>query len=129
MGWHSRAVLSWEVSNSMDTGFCIRALQRAFERTVRKPKIFNTARGSQFTSPEWIQAIEGHGIKVSMDGKGRWVDNVFIELLWRSVKSEKLRLWSDETVQEAEQLVSGLDGVLQPSPEPHSARRPIAVGR
>ena len=92
--------------NSMDTDFCIRALQRAFERTGRKPKVFNTDQGSQFTSPEWIQAIEGHGIKVRMDGKGRWMDNVFIARLWRSVKYEKLRLWSYETVGEASQLVS-----------------------
>ena len=106
MDWQSRAVLAWEVSNSMDTEFCIRALQRAFERTGRKPKVFNTDQGSQFTSPEWIQAIEGHGIKVRMDGKGRWMDNVFIARLWRSVKYEKLRLWSYETVGEASQLVS-----------------------
>ncbi|MEJ6634093.1 MAG: IS3 family transposase [Akkermansiaceae bacterium] len=106
MDWHSRAVLAWEVSNTMDTGFCLRALQRAFERTGRKPKVFNTDQGSQFTSPEWIQTIEGNGIKVSMDGKGRWMDNVFIERLWRSVKYEKLRLWSYETVGEVTQLVS-----------------------
>ena len=126
MDWHSRAVLAWEVSNSMDAEFCIRALQRAFERTGRKPKVFNTDQGSQFTSPEWIQAIEGRSIKVRMDGKGRWMDNVLIERLWRSVKYEKLRLWSYQTVGEASQLVS--DGVLQPSPEPHSARRLITVG-
>ena len=106
MDWHSRAVLAWEVSNSMDTGFCLRALQRAFERTGRKPKVLNTDQGSQFTSPEWIQTIEGNGIKVSMDGKGRWMDNVFIERLWRSVKYEKLRLWSYETVQEVSELVA-----------------------
>ena len=106
MDWHSRAVLAWEVSNSMDTGFCLRALQRAFERTGRKPKVLNTDQGSQFTSPEWIQTIEGNGIKVSMAGKGRWMDNVFIERLWRSVKYEKLRLWSYETVQEVSELVA-----------------------
>ncbi|MDB4638446.1 IS3 family transposase [bacterium] len=106
MDWHSRAVLAWEVSNTMDTGFCLRALQRAFERTGRKPKVFNTDQGSQFTSPEWIQTIEENGIKVSMDGKGRWMDNVFIERLWRSIKYEKLRLWSYETVGEVTQLVS-----------------------
>ena len=104
--WHSRVVLSWEVSNSMDTGFCIRALQRASERTGRKPRVFNTDQGSQFTSPEWIQMIEGNGIKVSMDGKGHWMDNVFIERLCRSVKYEKLRLWSYETVGEVSQLIS-----------------------
>jgi len=106
MDWHSRAVLSWEVSNTMDTAFCLRALQRAFELTGRKPKVFNTDQGSQYTSPEWIKAIEDQKIKVSMDGKGRWMDNVFIERLWRSVKYEKLRLWSYETVRD----VSGLVG-------------------
>ena len=66
----------------MDTTFCLRALQRAFERAGRKSKIFNTDQGSQFTSPEWIKAIEENGIKVSMDGKGRWMEKVFIERLW-----------------------------------------------
>jgi putative transposase len=105
---HSRAVLSWEVSNTMDTAFFLRALQRALERTGRKPKIFNTDQGSQYTGPEWIKAIEDQDVKVSMDGKGRWMDNVFIERLWRRVKYEKLRLslWSYETVRE----VSGLVG-------------------
>gem|GEM_PF-2467076 len=62
MDWHSRAVLSWEVSNSMDTGFCLRALQSAFERTGRKPKVFNNDLGSQFTGPEWVKTIEENGI-------------------------------------------------------------------
>lgn len=106
MDWHSRAVLAWEVSNTMDTAFCLRALRRAFERTGRKPKVFNTDQGSQFTSPDWVKAIEDQGIKVSMDGKGRWMDNVFIERLWRSVKYEKLRLWSYETVLDVSRLVS-----------------------
>ncbi len=74
MDWHSRAVLSWEASNTMETAFCLRALRRAFERRGRKPKVFNTDQGSQFTSPEWIKAIEDQNIKVSMDGKGRWMD-------------------------------------------------------
>lgn len=105
MDWHSRAVLSWEVSNTMDTAFCLRALQKAFERTGRKPKIFNTDQGAQYTSPEWIKAIGQKDIKVSMDGKGRWMDNVFIERLWRSIKYEKLRLWSYHTVREVSELV------------------------
>ena len=106
MDWHSRAVLAWEVSNTMDTAFCLRALQRAFKRTGRKPRVFNTDQGSQFTNPDWIEAIEEQNIKVSMDGKGRWMDNVFIERLWRSIKYEKLRLWTYETVHD----VSGLVG-------------------
>ena len=76
------------------------------ERTGLEPKVFNTDQGSQFTSPDWVKAIEDQGIKVSMDGKGRWMDNVFIERLWRSVKYEKLRLWSYETVLDVSRLVS-----------------------
>jgi putative transposase len=101
MDWHSRAVLSWELSNTADRAMCVRALQRAL-KTGRCPEIFNTDQGSQFTSQEWIEAVEAKGIKVSMDGKGRWMDNVFIERLWRSLKYEKTRLWSYETIPELE---------------------------
>ena len=90
----------------MDAAFCKRALKRAFERTGRQPKIFNTDQGSQFTSQEWISELESRGIEISMDGKGCWRDNVFIERLWRSIKYEKLRLWSYSTVPELEGLVS-----------------------
>ena len=105
MDWHTRAVLSWEVCNTMDTAFCLRALRKAFELTGRQPKIFNTDQGSQFSSKEWVGEIESRGIKVSMDGKGCWRDNVFIERLWRSIKYEKLRLWSYSNVPELEALV------------------------
>ena len=105
MDWHSRAVISWEVCNTMDTQFCLRALRKAFQRTGRQPKIFNTDQGSQFTSKEWIHEIESRGIKVSMDGKGCWRDNVFIERLWRSIKYEKLRLWSYSNIPELTALV------------------------
>ena len=97
MDWATRAVLSWEVSNTMDVGFCVRALRRAFAQTGRQPKIFNTDQGSQFTSREWVGELQSRGIQVSMDGKGRWMDNVFIERLWRSLKYERLRLWSYQT--------------------------------
>lgn len=102
MDWHTRAVLSWEVCNTMDAAFCKRALQRAFDLTGRQPKMFNTDQGSQFTSQEWISELENRGIDISMDGKGCWRDNVFIERLWRSIKYEKLRLWSYSTVPELE---------------------------
>lgn len=105
MDWHTRAVLSWEVSNTADTTFCLRALRRAMETTQRKPKIFNTDQGCQFTSREWVDELKNRGVQISMDGKGRWMDNVFIERLWRSLKYEKLRLWSYETVREVSQLV------------------------
>jgi len=94
MDWYTRAVLSWEVSNTMDSHFCLRALRRAEEVAGCTPEIFNTDQGSQFTSEEWVGAVQEMGAKVSMDGRGRWMDNVFIERLWRSIKYEKLRLWS-----------------------------------
>jgi len=100
MDWHTRAVLSWDVSNTMDTAFCLRALHRAVKVAGRAPEILNTDQGSQFTSKEWTSAVEAYGAKVSMDGKGRWVDNVFIERLWRSLKYEKLRLWSYRNIPE-----------------------------
>ena len=106
MDWHSRAVLSWEVSNTMDSSFCVRALKKAMDLTGRKPKIFNTDQGSQFSSAEWTSELLNNGIQISMDGKGRWMDNVFIERLWRSIKYEKLRLWSYDNIQELRRLIS-----------------------
>lgn len=100
MDWHSRAVLAWELSNTMDSSFCVRTLKEAMRRTGRRPKIFNTDQGSQFTGQDWISTLKEHGIEISMDGKGRWMDNVFIERLWRSLKYEKIRLWSYATVGE-----------------------------
>ena len=81
MDWHSCAVLSWELSNTADTGMCLRALENALW-SGRWPEIFNTNEGSQFTSKKWTSEIKSNGIKVSIDGKGRWVDHVFIERLW-----------------------------------------------
>ena len=107
MDWHTRAVLSWEISNTMDTGFCLRALHRAVEVAGRAPEILNTDQGSQFTSKEWIAAVRGMGARVSMDGRGRWMDNVFIERLWRSLKYEQLRLWSYVTIPDVEAQVQG----------------------
>ena len=92
MDWHSRKVLSWRLSNTMDTRFCIEALREALEK-YGKPEIFNTDQGSQFTSDEWIKVLKDENIKISMDGKGRWMDNVFIERLWRSLKYECLFLF------------------------------------
>jgi len=100
MDWHSRKVLGWALSNTMDVGLCMEALERVFEATGRVPEIFNTDQGSQFTSAEWIARLEGLGVKVSMDGKGRWMDNVFIERLWRSVKYECVYLHGHGTLTE-----------------------------
>jgi putative transposase len=86
MDWFSRYVLSWELSTTMDTGFCLAALEAALTQAV--PEIFNTDQGSQFTSADFTAALRRRQIRVSMDGRGRWMDNVFIERLWRSIKYE-----------------------------------------
>ena len=96
MDWHSRAVLSWRLSNSIDSSFCVEALEEALSR-YGKPEIFNTDQGSQFTSEEFTGALSGAGVRISMDGKGRWMDNVFIERLWRSLKYECVYLREFET--------------------------------
>ncbi len=89
--WHSRCVLAWELSNTLDSSFCIRALERALAKHG-KPEVFNTDQGCQFTSEAFIEVLESRGIPISMDGKGRALDNVFIERLWRSVKHEEVYL-------------------------------------
>jgi len=96
MDWHSRRVLSWRVSNTLDTDFCIDALEEALQR-FGAPEIFNTDQGCQFTSEGFTAVLKDHGIAISMDGKGRWVDNVFVERLWRSVKYEDVYLRAYET--------------------------------
>ena len=96
MDWYSRKVLSWRFSNSMDTIFCIDALQEAIS-TYGKPEIFNTDQGSQFTSNDFTKVLIDNGIKISMDGRGRWMDNVFIERLWRSLKYECVYLYAFES--------------------------------
>ena len=89
MDWYSRKVLSWEVSNTMDDSFCVSALESAI-RQYGVPEIFNSDQGVQFTSNAFTGLLNTHGIQISMDGKGRWMDNVFIERLWRSVKYEEV---------------------------------------
>lgn len=97
MDWYSRKVLSWEVSNTMEGAFCVSALERAI-RLYGTPDIFNTDQGSQFTSHDFTGLLDQHAIKISMDGKGRWVDNVFIERLWRTVKYQDIYLKDYRTV-------------------------------
>jgi putative transposase len=92
----SRKVLSWRVSNTMTQDFCMEALEEALA-THGKPEIFNTDQGSQFTSDDWIGTLRAADVAISMDGKGRWIDNVFIERLWRSVKYENVYLKAYET--------------------------------
>ena len=105
MDWHTRKVLSWRLSNTMDTDFCVEALEEALSRFGR-PEIFNTDQGAQFTSQAFTQVLKDHDITISMDGKGCWVDNVFVERLWRSVKYEDIYLRAYETPKALQQ---GLD--------------------
>ena len=100
MDWYSRKVLAWRVSNSMDADPCVEALEEAISR-YGAPDIFNTDQGSQFTSDAFTGVLKEADIKISMDGKGRWVDNVFVERLWRSLKYEEVYLKAYDTVAEA----------------------------
>jgi putative transposase len=106
LDWYSRKVLSWRLSISMDSAFCLDALNEAIQ-TYGAPEIFNTDQGSQFTSEEFTGALKSSNIKISMDGKGRWTDNVFIERLWRSLKYEEVYLKAYETVTEARSDIKG----------------------
>ena len=90
MDWYSRYVLAWRLSNTMDSDFCVEALEEALEK--RKPEIFNTDQGVQFTGEAFIEVLQQHGIRISMDGKGSYNDNLFIERLWRTVKYEEVYL-------------------------------------
>ena len=96
MDWATRKVLSWRVSNTMDVEFCLEALEEAMAR-FGQPGIFNTDQGGQFTSPRFTGLLQQAGIRISMDGRGRWMDNVFIERLWRSPKYECVYLHAFET--------------------------------
>jgi len=100
MDWHSRKVLAWRLSNSMDTAFCVEALKEALAKHGT-PEIFNTDQGSQFTSGDWIDVLTEAKIEISMDGKGRWIDNRMIERLWRSLKYECVYLHAFETGSQA----------------------------
>jgi putative transposase len=100
MDWHSRKVLSWRLSNSMEADFCVEALNEAIAK-YGKPKIMNSDQGSQFTGFEWTQAPKDADVAISMDGKGRWVDNRMIERLWRSLKYECIYLNAFETGSQA----------------------------
>ena len=96
MDWSTRKVLSWRVSNTMEVDFCIEALEEAMDLFGR-PAIFNSDQGSQFTSPRFTEVLIAAGARISMDGRGRWMDNVFIERLWRSLKYECVYLHAFET--------------------------------
>jgi len=104
MDWHTRKVLSWRLSNSLDTAPCIEALEEALA-DHGAPDIFNSDQGCQFTSEAFTNLLKQHKIEISMDGKGRWVDNVFIERLWRSLKYEEVYLNAYDTVAQATQRI------------------------
>src|SRR3954463_219576 len=119
MDWVTRKVLSWQVSNTMDADFCIEALEEALAR-FGKPEIFNTDQGSQFTSPQFTGVLKAAGVRIAMDGRGRWMDNVFIERLWRSLKYECIYLHAFETGSEARVGVGRWIGYYN-ADRPHSA--------
>jgi putative transposase len=104
MDWYSRQVLSWELSISMEDDFCVSALERAL-RLYGKPEIFNTDQGAQFTGKAFTKTLQQAKVKISMDGKGRAMDNIFIERLWRSVKYEEIYLNEYESVYELRQAL------------------------
>ena len=106
MDWHSRKVLSWRVSNTLDADFCVSALQGAIAR-YGCPKIFNTDQGSQFTSDAFTNVLKSNNIKISMDGRGRCMDNIFVERLWWTVKYHYLHLYSFENGHELRKGLSG----------------------
>ena len=99
MDWASRKVMAWRLSNTLDAAFCVEALKEAIAR-YGTPGIFNTDQGSQFTSDKFLEILENHGIDISMDGKGRWMDNVFIERLWWSVKYQDVYLKAYSSIAE-----------------------------
>ena len=99
MDWHSRYVVSWRLSNTLEADFCIEALQEALDQG--QPEVFNTDQGSQFTSGGFIHVLQEHGVKISMDGKGRYRDNIFVERLWRTVKYEEVYLKAYTSASEA----------------------------
>jgi putative transposase len=104
LDWYSRYILSWELATTLDKAFCLDAVRRAL--LISKPEIFNTDQGAQFTSVEFTGLLECEGIKVSMDGRGRVYDNIFMERLWRTVKYEEVYLYEYQTVREAHEHLS-----------------------
>ncbi len=126
MDWHSRYVVAWRLSNTLEVDFCVEALKEALgkacpERSRRgRPEIFTTDQGAQFTSEGFTGLLEGNGTKISMDGRGRYLDNVFIERLWRTVKYEEIYLKAYETVREAKAEIGAYLGFYN-TQRPHQA--------
>jgi putative transposase len=116
---YSRKVLAWRTSNTLTSDFCVEALQEALTR-FGSPEIFNTDQGSQFTAEAFTEVLKEHAISISMDGKGRWVDNVFVERLWRSVKYEEIYLHAHETPKQVNQALTSYFGFYN-TRRPHQA--------
>ena len=112
MDWFSRRVLSWRLSITMEADFCVEALREAMDRHGQ-PEIFNTDQGVQFTSAAFLDELGSQGVRISMDGKGRFLDNIFIERLWRSLKYEEVFIKAYGSVAEARQGIGGVARVLQ----------------
>jgi putative transposase len=130
MDWSSRAVLAWRLSNTMDSSFCVEALEEALAR-FGAPEIFNTDQGSQFTSAAFTAVLAAAGVRISMDGRGRWMDNVFIERLWRSLKYEDIYLKGYADGREAKLGIAAWIAFYN-GRRPHMAlgnRTPMAVWR
>ena len=104
MDWFARRVLAWRLSNTMEASFCIDAVEEALAK-YGCPQIFNTDQGSQFTSAEFTSVLISNGISISMDGKGAWRDNVFVERFWRTIKYEEVYLHAYESIGEARQSI------------------------
>ena len=117
--WFTRRVLAWRVSITLEADFCIEAVEEALARHG-KPEIFNTDQGSQFTSTEFIKVLASREIKISMDGKGAWRDNVFVERLWRTIKYEEVYLRAYASVPEARASIGRYLGFYN-SRRPHSS--------
>jgi len=114
--WYSREILAWRISNTLTADFCIQALEEALARHGT-PEIFNSDQGSQFTTASFIELLQRHRIRISMDGRGAWRDNVFIERLWKSVKYEEVYLHAYQSVSDAQ---TGIDRYVNF----HNNRRP-----
>ena len=119
MDWFSRRVLAWRLSITLETDFCVAALRDALERHGR-PDIFNTDQGVQFTSAAFLEALSSQGVRISMDGKGRFLDNIFIERLWRSLKYEEVYIKAYGSVTEARRGIGGWLGFYNEK-RPHQA--------
>jgi putative transposase len=119
MDWYSRKVLSWRISNSMTADFCVEALEEAIAK-YGAPEIFNTDQGSQFTVSSFVQVLQKHRIQISMDGRGAWRDNVFVEPLWKSVKYEEVYLHPYDSVAAAKEAI-GKYLIFYDTRRPHTA--------